>query len=166
MAAAETGEAPDPGRVLAGSIGFLLSKLGFHISSGFAEVLTPLDINPGHFGLLRILQAAEAQSQQALGDALEIPPSRMVAIIDDLEGRGLVERQRSSTDRRVNLLHLTPKGTRVMDKASVVATAWEEKVTRALSAAERETLIGLLAKLAADQGMPVGVHPGMARPAP
>lgn len=154
-------ERPDPGKVLAGSIGFLLSKLGFLTSSRFTAALAPLGINPGHFGLLRIIQVSGPDSQQALGEALGIPPSRMVALVDDLEDKGLVERRRSPKDRRVNLLHLTAKGTKVLSQAGDAGETWQEELLANLSTAEREQLLGLLQRVASAHDLPIGVHPAL-----
>lgn len=157
---------PEPGEVLAGSIGFLLSKLGFLPGSRFAAVLEPLGINPVHFALLRIVDAVEARSQHALGEALGIPPSRMVVLVDDLEGRGFVERRRSRTDRRVNTLHLTSQGRRVFERALKAASMWEAELCSSLDEHERAELGRLLRRLAAGQDLPVGVHPAMAQQPP
>jgi DNA-binding MarR family transcriptional regulator len=152
-------EAAGASSVLAGSVGFLLSKLGFHVASRFARLLEPLGINPGHFGLLRIVDVFDGRSQQSLGEALSVPASRMVALIDDLEAAGLVARRRSAADRRVNTVHLTAEGRRLLDRASVVAGGWERALCAPLTEAERETLLALLQRVAAEQHLPIGVHP-------
>lgn len=157
----QRGERPDPGQVLAGSIGFLLSKLGFLTSSRFTAALEPLGIGPGHFGLLRIIEVSGPDSQQALGDALGIPPSRMVALIDDLEEKGLVTRERSPEDRRVNLVHLTEQGEATLTQASEAGATWQEELLAALDTDEREQLLSLLQRVAATHELPVGVHPAL-----
>lgn len=159
---AESGR-PEPGEVLAGSVGFLLSKLGFLSASRFAEALEPLGISPGHFALLRIVEATETRSQQALGEALGIPPSRMVALVDDLEERGLLDRKRSPSDRRVNTVRLTTEGRRVLQRATRIATEWEDTLCASLPPAERVKLAELLRRLAGDHDLPIGVHPALAR---
>jgi DNA-binding MarR family transcriptional regulator len=162
-------EAPtgaSPGALLSGSIGFLRSKLGFITSSGFAEALRPLGIDPGHFALLRIVDSVDGPSQQWLCDELSIPPSRMVGLIDDLESRGLVERRRGAVDRRVNELFLTVDGRGVLARARETAAVWEEHMCAVLTSEEREHLGALLVRLAASHGLPVGVHPGLQRSTP
>ncbi|MGH2879628.1 MAG: MarR family transcriptional regulator [Solirubrobacteraceae bacterium] len=49
-------------------------------------------------------------SQQAIGERLQIPPSRMVAFVDALEQRGLLERRANPEDRRARALYLTDEG--------------------------------------------------------
>ncbi len=152
----------DAGEVLAGSVGFLLSKLGMTSAMRFAQTLEPLGIDPRHFGIMRIVAMTEGQSQQQLGDALHFPPSRMVALIDDVEARGLVERRRNPTDRRAHALFLTAKGRRVYEKALEIATAYEDGLCAGLTDRERDHLLALLRKLASASGHPPGSHPGMA----
>jgi DNA-binding MarR family transcriptional regulator len=106
--------------VLGGSIGFLLSKLGFISSVGFSEALASLHINPGHFAILRIVEAMEGASQQSLAEQMQIPPSRMVGLVDELEQLALLERRRNPDDRRANALYLTSKGGAVLAGATEV----------------------------------------------
>src|SRR5215207_8940636 len=91
---------------------FLLSQVGFHSSRLWRERMARLDLDPREVVLLRHVVAAEGQSQQALAEALQIPPSRMVALVDGLEQRGLLERRPIPGDRRVRALHLSREGRR------------------------------------------------------
>jgi DNA-binding MarR family transcriptional regulator len=143
------------------AVGFLLSQLGFQTSKRFAERLAPLDLNPRTFALLRHIEAAEGQSQHALAEALRLPPSRMVALLDELEERNLVERRPHPTDRRVRALHLAPAGKRLLGKAKKVAAEHEAEVCADLTAEEREQLLDLLGRIAAGQDLKAGVHPAL-----
>src|SRR3954452_23589141 len=99
-----------PARGLSRRAGFLLVQLGTNEHRRFAERLSPLDLHPRHFGMLSHLAAAEGQSQQALSEALGIHRSAVVALVDDLERRGLAERRRDPDDRRAYTLYLPPSG--------------------------------------------------------
>jgi DNA-binding MarR family transcriptional regulator len=147
-------------------VAFLLSQLGYHSSRRWKARLAPLGLDPRHVMLLRRLAADEGRSQQALGDALQIPPSRMVALVDALEQRGLVMRQPSPNDRRVRTLHLTQEGRRLLGKVMEISLEHEQQFCRGLRPAEREQLITLLNRLAAGHGLAEGVHPGAADPDP
>src|ERR1700761_4323290 len=59
------------------SVGFTLSTTGYAVASRFRELLAPLGLEPREFALLRVVAAAEGHSQQAIGERLRIPPSRM-----------------------------------------------------------------------------------------
>ena len=82
------------------AVGFTLSSVGYAVARRFRETLMPLELEPREFALLRAVGAAEGQSQQAIGERLQIPPSRMVAFVDALEARSLLERRHNPLDRR------------------------------------------------------------------
>src|ERR1700761_8191482 len=90
-----------------GQPAFLLTQLGSHAASQFAERLASLDLTPPDAGILRLLRAAAGLSQQELAARLQIHPSRLVAILDNLEKRGVVEGRANPDDRRLYSLHLT-----------------------------------------------------------
>src|SRR5262245_18056926 len=98
------------------SVGFLLSALGYRVSRRFHAALAPLELDPREFAVLRGVGFADGQSQQAVAAQLQIPPSRMVAIVDELEARGLLERQPRPGDRRVRTLHLTAAGRELLGR--------------------------------------------------
>ena len=145
-------------------VAFLLSQVGAHASARFTERLEPMGLKPPHAGILRVIEQADGLSQQALGERLGMFPSRLVGILDDLEGRGLVERRDSPTDRRSYALYLTTKGREVLDQIGGVAREHQDALCAALDESERAQLAGLLARIAAQQGLTPGVHPGFRRP--
>lgn len=145
------------------SVGFLVSQLGFLSSQRFTAALEPLGIGPREFLLLRFVAALAGQSQQALAQRLGVPPSRMVALVDDLEERGLVERRPDPDDRRVRGLHLTEQGQRSLERAARIAIEYESKLCSSLDDGERDQLIDLLQKIQGGQTDMPGVHPGLSR---
>jgi DNA-binding MarR family transcriptional regulator len=147
------------------AVGFALSTLGFAVATRFRERLAPLALEPRDFALLRALSAGEGVSQQALGEQLRIPPSRMVAFIDGLQERGLLERRPHPSDRRAHALYLTPAGRRLLAKAAAVASGFERELCGRLSAAERERLLELLGEVREQLGLPPGVHSAHLAPA-
>lgn len=151
-----------------GSVGFLLSQLGYATSRRFRQALAPLSLEPRQFAMLRFIRMEEGRSQQAIGEALQIPASRMVALVDDLQERGYVERRQDLTDRRTRALHLTPTGRLLLDKAWKLAVAGERRTCQGLSEGDRARLLHLLGKVAANYGLDVPVHPELTeeRPAP
>jgi DNA-binding MarR family transcriptional regulator len=148
------------------SVGFLISQLGFFSSKRFAEALAPLGIGPREFLLMRFIAASAGQSQQALAQQLGVPASRMVALVDDLSERGLVERRADPEDRRVRGLHLTRGGRNTLESAAQTAVEYERKLCAPLSEAERDQLIDLLHKLQQEQTELLGVHPGLSQDHP
>jgi DNA-binding MarR family transcriptional regulator len=144
-------------------VGFLVAQLGAHAHRRFAERLAALDLHPREFGMLSHLAASEGQSQQALSVALGIHRSAMVALVDDLERRGLAERRRDPADRRAYSLYLTPRGRKVLARAERVAQEHEAELLRGLNASERSRLIALLQRVSEANGLAPGVHPELAR---
>jgi DNA-binding MarR family transcriptional regulator len=148
------------------SVGFLISQLGFFSSRGFMEALQPIGIDPREFLLMRFVAADEGQSQQALAERVDIPASRMVALVDRLEEGGLVERRPDPEDRRVRGLHLTRKGRGVLERAGKIAIDYETRLCAGINREEREQLIDLLQKLQVTQTALRGVHPGLGKDTP
>jgi DNA-binding MarR family transcriptional regulator len=157
-------DGPAPSAPAPSSVGFLLSQLGAISSRRFAKRLEPLDIDPPRFRLLMVISQREGQSQQALGESLQVPASRMVALVDELEERGLVERRAHPGDRRVRALYLTRRGRGLLAKAMERAIEHETGLCSELNEGEREQLIALLRRLVVAEGIPPGVHPGFAGP--
>jgi DNA-binding MarR family transcriptional regulator len=147
-------------------VAFLLSQLGYYSSRRWKVRLAPLGLDPRQVMVLRRLAGDEGRSQQALGDALQIPPSRMVALVDALEQRGLLMRRPSPSDRRVRTLHLTKEGRRLLSRVMEISLEHEQELCSGLQPANREQLLTLLNRLAAEQGLAEGIHPGAADPDP
>jgi DNA-binding MarR family transcriptional regulator len=143
------------------SVGFTVSTIGYAVASRFHEILAPLALEPREFALLRAVQSTEGQSQQAVGERLRIPPSRMVAFVDALEARGLLERRHNPSDRRTRALHLTEAGRELLARAFTEAVAHEQNLCGDLSSEEREQLLDLLSRVAARLGLSPGVHSAM-----
>jgi DNA-binding MarR family transcriptional regulator len=142
---------------------FLLAQVGAQAASRFAARLAEADLVPAHAGIFRILSTTPAISQQALATALGTVPSRLVALVDDLEARGLVERRAHESDRRTYALHLTDKGKATMETIGRIAREHRQDLLAALSEEEQATLSELLQRVAQQQGLLSGVHPGYAR---
>lgn len=141
-------------------IAFLLAQLGAFAAGRFGERAAEAGFSPPEAGLLRLISRTPGQSQQQIAAQLGTRPSRLVALVDGLERRGLVERRRSTQDRRNYALHLTGAGRDAMAVLAQAAAGHEAAITEPLSAAEREQLGGLLARLAAAHRLRPGVHPG------
>lgn len=143
------------------TLAFLLSQVGIHASRRFAERMEEIDLQPPLFRVLNLTDAAEGRSQQAIGEAIQVPPSRMVALVDELERRGMVERRPDPADRRVRALYLTRKGREVLTKGREIATAHERELTRGMAPADRKRLVELLQQIVDRQTIGKGVHPGL-----
>ena len=141
-------------------IAFLLAQLGAYAADRFGERAAALDFTRPQAGLLRLISREPGQSQQAVARRLGTPPSRLVALVDGLEQRGLIERRRDPGDRRNYALHPTAAGEQAMATLSQASLEHEQAISAPLTEAERAQLSKLLGKLAAAHGLVPGIHPG------
>jgi DNA-binding MarR family transcriptional regulator len=141
-------------------VAFLLAQLGAHAAEQFSRALSDTGLTPPLVGILRLLQAEPGLSQQQLAERLGMVPSRIVAYVDELESRGWIARSRAAVDRRVNVLTTTAAGHEAFTTVATISRDHEKRITTGLDAGERTLLRELLSKLAANQGLTPGVHPG------
>jgi MarR family transcriptional regulator, lower aerobic nicotinate degradation pathway regulator len=113
------------------------------VTEGFADE----GLRKPHFTVLVALSELGPSSQAELGRRLWIDRKNMVAVIDDLEAAGLVERTRDEQDRRRNAVRLTPSGVDALARMNARADAAQDALLAALTEAERRELERLLAKL-------------------
>lgn len=142
---------------------FLLAQVGAHAATRFAERLLPLGFMPHHAGILRMIAASPGLSQQQLAKRLGIFASRLVAILDEMEKRGLLERLPSESDRRVYSLQLTQRGHGALGEIAQVARQHQADLCACLSDEETAKLTEFLNRIATQEGLQPGVHPGYAR---
>ena len=145
--------AEPPGRLPAGAAGHPRHQR-------FAERLARFDLHPRHFGMLSQLAASEGESQQALSNALGIHRSAVVALVDDLEQRGLAERNATRRPARLHALPDSP-GPRSLAELQARRRRAQGRLLTALNASERSQLISLLQRVAESQGLTAGVHPNL-----
>jgi DNA-binding MarR family transcriptional regulator len=142
------------------AVGFLLSQLGFEVSARFGKLMAEVDLEPRQFALMRAIEASEGHSQNAVAEWLRIPASSMVALIDQLEERGLIERRLHPTDRRSRTLHTTRAGRELLESATELAMGLELTICAGIEEAERSRMLDLLARVADNLGLVQGLHPG------
>ena len=157
---AEKQKAPENPKHARRALGLLLSQLGTHAALAFGRKIAGFGISPPHLGMLRWIHANGGKNQRELASHLGVVPSRLVVLLDELETKGLVARERSLRDRRSQQLQLTRKGARLLEKVERIATSHDADLGSSLTAPERETLIDLCAKLAAHRGLTPDGHPG------
>ena len=128
--------------------GYLMSFIAEHAGEHFERELGHEGIRSRHASVLVVIDAEGPMSQRALGGRLRIDKSPMVGVVDDLEGLGLAERRRSSSDRRVQDIHLTEKGRRVVRRVTQLADESNERMFDTLDDDERAQLHDLLLRVA------------------
>lgn len=137
-----------PPEELAGYTGFLLGYLGEKSRRNFVALLEPYGFHPREFGLMTVLSKRPGITQQELAALARVDPSSMVALLDGLEERGVVERRVDPEDRRRRSVQLTKQGHDQMRVLRREARKAAKSFLEPLSAREREQLNKLLRKLA------------------
>ena len=135
-------------------VAVLLAQLGAQATSQYAERVSALDFTPGQTGLLRLIAERPGMNQQTLASLLGVAPSKVVALVDDLESRNLVHRRRNTSDRRATALHLSTEGETAVAQLRTIAREHEAGVTAGLTEPERARLLELLEKIAAPPNPP------------
>ncbi|MGH8706164.1 MAG: MarR family winged helix-turn-helix transcriptional regulator [Burkholderiales bacterium] len=130
---------------LPGLLGYRLRLAQQVVFSDFAASVQGL--SPGRIGLLILIDANPGVAQSRLAEAARRDRSTMVGALDQLEGRGLLERRRG-VDRRSNGLWLTRPGRAFLARALRSIAAHERRIATRLSVAERRQLLALLGRIA------------------
>jgi len=131
---------------------FVLSTLAVSVTELIEAAIAPVGLRMRHYRLVRMLWADGSQRQSAVGAALGIDRTSVVALIDELEDAGLVRRERDPDDRRSYCIVLTAKGRRVAEKAIARVSAAEASMFGPLSSAEKSALQNLATRLLGTPG--------------
>ncbi len=129
--------------------GFLFARMHLRCAAETIDQLRAagLGLSGRHVAALAILAEAGSMSQHELGAALEKDRTTMVAIVDELEREGLVDRRRNPEDRRAYALQVTDAGRAWLPRARAVLGAAEDRLLAALDRDEREALREMLQRV-------------------
>ncbi|MDE3177624.1 MAG: MarR family transcriptional regulator [Pseudomonadota bacterium] len=142
----ETDEAMRLG-LLDQAVGYLLRRAQLAVFEDFARRFAALDLTPAQFSALIAIRANPTRRQSDIAAALGVQRPNFVALMDELERRGLAERLRSGADRRANALQLTPAGVALLARAEAAQAAQEAAIRDLLGEPERLRLIETLERL-------------------
>jgi DNA-binding MarR family transcriptional regulator len=104
-------------------------------------VLRAHDISMWGYIVLTALVEQPVRTQAALAAAISADKSRIIGVLDELQRRGLIQRQPDESDRRVHLLSLTPAGDRLRRSVEAAIRRTEEQVLGVLPPADREAFL-------------------------
>jgi DNA-binding MarR family transcriptional regulator len=110
------------------------------------DVWQQADLTLTQIGALRQLRTSDC-SPSDLAFALAMSPASVSRVLDRLERRGLVERQRRGDDRRRIEVRLQPEGRRLLDELSILADTPIDHAIRAFTPSERAALESSLRRL-------------------
>jgi DNA-binding MarR family transcriptional regulator len=134
---------------IADQLGYLLGRAHLEHRAIAERALAPLGLSGKGFGALILLVQEGPLSQQRLGARQGIDRTTMVAVVDELESAGFVERRRDPRDRRAYSLQATARGRRVLEQAAEATKRAEDEFLAPLPAADRRRLKRLLGTLVA-----------------
>ena len=132
---------------IADQLGFLLGRAHLAHRVIAEQALAHLGLSGKGFGALILLVQEGPLSQQSLGAKQGIDRTTMVAVVDELERAGYVERRRDPSDRRAYSLHATAKGRRVLGRAGDATKRAEAEFLAPLPPADRRRLKQMLRAL-------------------
>ena len=130
---------------------WLINQIAGHAHRVVMEQVAESGMRKQHFSVLAAIEELVAPTQATLVRGLAIDGSDMVAVLDDLEARGWVERRRDDADRRRNVLSLTRAGAKALAELDAKVDAAQDVIFAALDPGEREQLRALLARVLEDQ---------------
>ncbi len=128
-------------------IGYHLHRAEIDSFRKFGKGFHGTKYTPKQFSVLVLARANPGTSQIAIGKALGMDRATTMLVIDKLQARKLLTRERSSGDRRKQEIYLTEKGLALTEKLTAHAKAHDAELTKSLSSRETATLKRLLLKL-------------------
>lgn len=126
------------------SSGFLLARLGFAFKGKAITAFEKAGFELYDYGVLALLAEGARETQSTIADALTVDPSRMVALLDSLEKRSLIVRQRDLQDRRRHVVSITAAGKKELGRLRSLIKQLEDEFFAPLDDESRKALHGLL----------------------
>lgn len=125
--------------------GYRLRRAQISVFDDFIRTAQGAQLRPAQFSTLVVIDANPGSKQADVAHALGIKSTNFVALANELERRGLIERRAS--DRRSHALHLTGKGKATLEAVINLQDAVEKKYDAVLGKGGREKLFAMLDKL-------------------
>jgi len=99
------------------------------------------------YSVLVALDRSAIRTQAALAEAIGADKTRIIAILDELQDKGLIERMPDPEDRRARLLAITKDGRRVKEATQAAIQRGEERWLGRLSPSDRAAFLRILQEL-------------------
>jgi DNA-binding MarR family transcriptional regulator len=128
-------------------VGYPLRRAQLAVFEDFNRRFVALKLSPAQYSALVVIGANPGRKQSEIAGALGIQRPNFVAMMDELERRGLAERLRTPVDRRSRALALTAAGAALVARARRVQAEQEKQVERLIGREGRERLVAALARL-------------------
>lgn len=133
--------------VLGATMGFMVRVVQVQIFQAYYQRFGKDGMTTGEFSALAAIRENPGVRQGTLAKAMMVKRSNMTKLVQKLEREGLILRRAAQDDARSVRLELTVKGHRAIEAALPDIEGFNREITQALSAPERQVLLGLLGKL-------------------
>jgi DNA-binding MarR family transcriptional regulator len=141
----------DPSTIqLQTSLGYYLAKARNVLIARTDRALRPLDLTSQQIGVILTLADGRAHTPLELSREMSYDSGSMTRMLDRLEKKGFVTRERSESDRRIVELKLTQRGADAAAQLPAIGAAVLNEQLKDFSRAELDTLTSLLARLIAN----------------
>jgi DNA-binding MarR family transcriptional regulator len=132
-------------------LGALFARVARRLIAAERPLLAAHGLSMWEYIALSHLASQPSGSQLALAQAINYDKTRLITLLDQLEGDGLVTRTPDPSDRRARIVQLTLGGQEKLANARSDIRAMETEFLRVLSPPEEGTLFDVLPKLATEQ---------------
>lgn len=133
-------------------IGLQLTRVSRAVSRAFDEALARAGGSLPVWLIMISMKSSDLASQRELAEAVGVREATMTHHLAAMESAGMISRRRDKSNRRVQLVELTPLGEDAFLRLRESATAFDAQLRRGLSASEITVLESLLGKLAGNVG--------------
>ncbi|MFF4395239.1 MarR family winged helix-turn-helix transcriptional regulator [Streptomyces sp. NPDC001480] len=144
-----TAGAPPEGRATRPDLAAMVAPLLRTLMAAEQPVLDAHGLTMWAYAVLLHLDETPIRTQAALADAIRADKTRIIAVLDDLESRGLIRRRPDPNDRRARLLSLSAEGRRLRDTVQSAIQKGEERLLAQLPPADRDGFLRGLQALSA-----------------
>jgi len=138
---------------LRGHLGFWLRLVSNHVSQAFAAKLAVSDVGVAEWAVLRLLHEHGALMPSRLAAELGMTRGAVSKLVERLEGRALLSRTVSASDRRCQALALTPAGRALVPELTALADRNDAEFFGALSTTDRAAMERVLREIARRHGL-------------
>jgi DNA-binding MarR family transcriptional regulator len=132
---------------LSGLVGYAVRRAQLTIFRDFLRSFSKVNIRPIQYGVLTVIEQNPGLKQSQVCSAIGIKRANFVALLNELERRGLAKRDRTPSDQRANALYLTKKGKAFMRELRKINKTHESRMTAHLRNDERLHLVRLLNRI-------------------
>ncbi|MFD1931063.1 MULTISPECIES: MarR family winged helix-turn-helix transcriptional regulator [Nonomuraea] len=129
---------------------WLFARLKQGLATAEAAAVVEHGMSLWGYTVLMAVVEAPAPTQLALAQAISVDKSKLVVILDELEGAGLVQRRPDPADRRARIIEVTPTGNDALQAARAAIQAIEDRLLAGLDDTARTVLRDALRHLAGD----------------